>query len=75
VPGSACDALPDPWNNPSDDSFPLAPIFERSFMDGTAEYLLYDPRLTLMENTIENPLADGGGEITIETNGTPSCSY
>jgi hypothetical protein len=29
--------------------------------------LLYDPRLTFMENTIENPLADGGGEITVKT--------
>jgi hypothetical protein len=38
-------------------------------MDGTAEYLLHDPRLTLMENTIENPVADGGGKITVKTNG------
>ena len=70
---SACDALPDPWNNPGD-SFPLAPIFGRSLINGTAEYLLYDPRLTLMENTIENPLADGGGEITVKTNGATFCS-
>jgi hypothetical protein len=27
-----------------------------------------------MENTIENPLADGGGEITIKTNGATFCS-
>ena len=70
---SACDALPDPWNK-SDDSFPLAPIFGRSFINGTAEYLLYDPRLILMENPIENPLADGGGEITAKTNGATFCS-
>lgn len=70
---SACDVLPDPWNNP-DDSFPLAPIFGRSRINGTLEYLLYDPRLVLMENTIENPLADGGGEITSKTNGATFCS-
>jgi hypothetical protein len=70
---STCDALPDPWNNP-DDSFPLVPIFGRSLIKGIFEYLLYDPRLMLLENTVENPLADGGGDVSINTNGATYCS-
>jgi hypothetical protein len=59
----ACDALPKPWSD--------IPVFGKT-ADG--EYLLYDPRLVLNENTIENPLLDGGGQLSVETDGEVLCS-
>jgi hypothetical protein len=38
------------------------------------QYVVYDPRLVLKENTAENPLPDGGGASAIETNGQMECS-
>jgi len=36
--------------------------------------LVYDPRLVLEVNTVENPLRDGGGTAVVETNGQMMCS-
>lgn len=41
---------------------PIEPVFGKQ-QDGT--YLLYDSRLQLDENTIENPLIDGGGNKVV----------
>ena len=43
-------------------------IFGRS-LDGIV--FLYDRHLSLYENTVENPLPDGGGSIVMATHGTP----
>ena len=75
---SSCDALPeDPWND-ADIKFPIAPIFgKRTIVHdniNTIQYLLWDPRLELVENTIENPIPDGGGRASINSDGTVYCS-
>lgn len=36
--------------------------------------LVYDARLVLETNTVENPLPDGGGTAVLETNGQMTCS-
>ena len=79
VTDPVCDTFPDPilnleqdraWFNHSDQPvFGLAP-------DGS--YLLHDVRLLLDENTIENPLIDGGGAkvlASISTTNPDSTSY
>lgn len=37
-------------------------------------YMLFDPRLDLQENTVENPLPDGGGMTTTLTGGKTMCA-
>ena len=52
--------LPDGINNPMCKTIPLGefPVY-LDFTDGT--YLSFDPRLTLLNNTIEEPTPEGGG--------------
>lgn len=38
------------------------------------QYLVYDPRLVLEQNTVESPLPDGGGLNSVLTNGQMECS-
>jgi len=47
------------------------PVFAK-LPDGT--WLMHDPRLVLEENTLENPIFDGGGTAVIETDETVLCS-
>ena len=50
------------------------PIFGKRLHNNVEQYLLYDPRLVLVENTIENPSADGGGQLSIDTGGGVYCA-
>ena len=52
-----CEALPKPY---SADGKPVAPIFAKRFENGVFEYMIFDPRLQLLENTVDKPMADGG---------------
>ena len=62
------------WDDPKR-SYPIAPIFGKTRDEnGTSVYMLYDPRLVFHENTPENPLPDGGGQVTIDTDGAVLCS-
>ena len=51
-------------------------IFGRSLnaQSGQYEYLLFDPHLSLLENTVDNPAPDGGGLIHYESNSKIWCS-
>ena len=71
-----CNALPTPYDNDYRGADPLNPDAVPSrfapdkpvfalLPDGT--YALYDPRLIVKENTIENPLMDGGGDAVVRT--------
>ena len=52
------------------------PIFGRTVNAETnqEEYLLFDPKLFLLDNTVENPHPDGGGLLHYETKGKTWCS-
>jgi hypothetical protein len=65
---NACASLPSPYGKSN--GAPGPTIF--GFVDGM--YLVYDPRLVLETNTVENPLMDGGGTAVVETNGQMLCS-
>ena len=81
---SAADDIPSQLNirhnsEVSSDSHPATvfpPIFGRSmnFETGVQEYLLFDPKLLLLDNPVENPLQDGGGLLHYETKGKTWCS-
>jgi hypothetical protein len=76
VQDEACSTFPSPYDNdyrgadeanpdavpnrfdPDDNVFALLP-------DGT--YALYDPRIILKENSLENPLMDGGGSSVLRS--------
>ena len=64
----ACASLPSPYGK--SDAAPGPTIF--GVLNGM--YLVYDPRLVLERNTVENPLMDGGGTAVVETNGQMTCS-
>lgn len=66
-----CEALPKPY---SADGKPVAPIFAKRFENGVFEYMIFDPRLQLLENTVDKPMADGGGQAVLDTDGTMRCS-
>ncbi len=61
-------------NNHPETAFP--PIFGRTLngRTGQSEILLFDPHIALGENTIENPLPDGGGRMVNESDGEQFCS-
>lgn len=71
---SSCESIPDIWTDATE--YPLVPIFGKIYHPetGDVQYLLYDPRLSIFENTLENPASDGGGRVTIETNRRVSCA-
>lgn len=63
----------------SKDEHPVSafpPIFGKSFnaQTGQFEYLLFDPKLVLMDNTVDNPIPDGGGFLEYDTDGKTFCS-
>jgi hypothetical protein len=72
VQDEVCSTFPSPYDNdyrgtntslpnrfdPDENVFALLP-------DGT--YAIYDPRIILQENTLENPLMDGGGETVLRS--------
>lgn len=76
VAAGVCEAFPSPYDNDYRGADPLnpdalpsrfapdKPVFAL-LPDGT--HALYDPRLIVQENTIENPLLDGGGDAVIRT--------
>ena len=73
---SQCDGFPsfrqpEAVATPSDDApeSTLPTVFGRSInLDtGLEEIFVFDPHLTLYENTIDKPLADGGGQLVIDT--------
>lgn len=43
-------------------------------LQNSKEVLLYDPRVVLQENTVENPIPDGGGSLVLETNNLVNCA-
>lgn len=61
-------------DNHPETAFP--PLFGKSFnaQTGQFEHLLFDPKLVLLENTVENPIADGGGFLEYDTEGATFCS-
>ena len=76
VEADVCAAFPSPYDNDYRGSDPLNPEAAPSrfnpdkpvfalLPDGA--HALYDPRLIVKENTIENPLVDGGGDAVIRT--------
>lgn len=52
------------------------PLFGRTVNAETnqEEFLLFDPKLSLLDNTVENPQPDGGGLLHYETKGKTWCS-
>lgn len=52
------------------------PIFGKTTnkQTGQVEYMLFDPTLRFQENTVENPLPDGGGNMYSQSNGRVFCS-
>ena len=53
-----------------------SPVFGRTYNAQTKqyEYLMFDPQFKFLENTVENPLPDGGGRIWSESNGLVFCA-
>lgn len=43
-------------------------------LQNSNEALLFEPRVVLQENTVENPIPDGGGSLVLETNSLTSCA-
>eukprot|EP00586_Coscinodiscus_wailesii_P011040 CAMPEP_0172493050 /NCGR_PEP_ID=MMETSP1066-20121228/24373_1 /TAXON_ID=671091 /ORGANISM="Coscinodiscus wailesii, Strain CCMP2513" /LENGTH=895 /DNA_ID=CAMNT_0013263005 /DNA_START=387 /DNA_END=3071 /DNA_ORIENTATION=+ len=60
--------------NHPETAFP--PMFGKTLNKATGkyEYLLFDPHLVLFDNTVENPLPDGGGRLQAETEGYTKCA-
>ncbi len=54
----------------------LPPIFGKTLnkRTGKYEYLLFDPKMKLYENTVENPIPDGGGFVEYMTEGHTNCA-
>ena len=52
------------------------PIFGHTInaQTGETEYMLFDPTLRFQENTVENPLPDGGGNLYKQSDGRVFCS-
>lgn len=52
------------------------PLFGKSFnvQTGQFEYLLFDPKMVLLDNTVDNPIPDGGGFLEYDTDGKTFCS-
>ena len=67
---SQCEALPTPY---SDEGLPNPTIYAKMTVDGVAQYVLYDARLDLVENTIQNPAHDGGGQTAVDTDNIVRC--
>lgn len=76
VDAEVCEAFPTPYDNDYRGSDPLNPDAMPSRFDPDkpvfallpdGSHALYDPRLIVKENTIENPLLDGGGDAVIRT--------
>lgn len=63
-----CDSIPSPYGVSGGQPGPTI------FGKWNDIALVYDPRLVLEENTVENPLPDGGGAAVHETNGQMWCS-
>lgn len=76
VQDDICDTFPSPYDNDyrganeeNPDATPNrfnpdAPVFA-VLPDGS--YALYDPRIILRENTLDNPLLDGGGGVVLRS--------
>jgi uncharacterized protein (DUF1800 family)/uncharacterized protein (DUF1501 family) len=60
--------------NHPETAFP--PLFGKTLntVTGQYEHLLFDPHLVLFENSVENPLPDGGGRLQVETKGYATCA-
>lgn len=60
--------------NHPDEEFP--PLFGRTFNEETGEYvyLMFDPKMVLHNNTVDNPIVDGGGYREYETRGYYNCA-
>lgn len=60
--------------NHPDEEFP--PLFGRTLNEETGEYvyLMFDPKMVLHDNTVENPISDGGGYREYETRGYYNCA-
>ena len=54
----------------------IASVFGRIRNNGNekSRYLIHDPYLVVMENTLNSPLEDGGGALVQSTGGTMMCS-
>lgn len=70
-----CDGHPNFWqplpvNNRDAPPGALPSVFGRSVDASTGEVHIFafDPHLALRENTVENPLEDGGGDLVMKTN-------
>ncbi len=52
------------------------PIFGKTYNERTKQYqyLLFDPKMIVLENTVENPIPDGGGLVNYETEGRVYCA-
>lgn len=66
-----CEALPKPY---SKDGSSAAPIFMKRSVGDKFEYMIYDPHLVLLENTVESPMKGGGGQAVLDTDGEMICS-
>eukprot|EP00538_Stauroneis_constricta_P006056 CAMPEP_0119562960 /NCGR_PEP_ID=MMETSP1352-20130426/22092_1 /TAXON_ID=265584 /ORGANISM="Stauroneis constricta, Strain CCMP1120" /LENGTH=2119 /DNA_ID=CAMNT_0007611481 /DNA_START=203 /DNA_END=6559 /DNA_ORIENTATION=- len=49
-------------------------VFGRVRINNQNQYFLYDPRLVMMDNTVENPLIDGGGAVSMASDNKIKCS-
>lgn len=52
------------------------PLFGKIYNPETTqtETVLFDPMLTVRENTMENPLADGGGQVRLDSDNATQCA-
>jgi len=50
------------------------PMVYGRLQNSNDEVLLYDPRVVLQANTVENPIPDGGGSLVLETNNLVNCA-
>lgn len=72
---SSCATIPNRWSSDAA-RYSSEPIFGKLFDEstGTFRYLLFDPRLQLIENTVDKPSPDGGGSVTLESDGRVFCA-
>lgn len=52
------------------------PLFGKTFnhKSGKMEYVLFDPKLKWEDNTVDSPIADGGGYLEFDTKGYYNCA-
>ena len=60
--------------NHPDKAFP--PLFGKTLNKETGQYkyLLFDPKMEVLENTPENPIPDGGSYLEFDTKGATYCA-